>query len=401
MRAIIVGAGPGGATLAFLLARRGIDTVLIERQRDFAREFRGEVLLPSGLEPFEQMALQQALDAVPHVALNALALFVNGRQRLRASFDAATFGARRPRWVSQPGLLEMLVSQCRQFPNFQLLRGAHVRDLIFSGERVVGVEIDGGSQLRADVVIGADGRTSIVRRRLGVAVHQDSLPMDVVWCRLPMPGFFAADPHLRVYLGRGHLLLAAPVYDGRMQIAWVIAKGAFGEIRHRGMPECLDEMAAHVCPDLAAHLVRHRSGSVQPFLLSTVSDRVTPWSQGGVLLIGDAAHTMSPVGAQGLNIAIRDAIVTANHLVPALAGNESPARVDEAARRVERERLSEVEQIQRLQAFPPRVLLRDTWTNRLLLSVMPALLASSVMRSTRNSLLRRLGSGVGKVRLSV
>ena len=119
-RVVIVGAGPGGATLAYLLARRGIDVVLFERQTDFAREFRGEVLMPSGLEPFKQMGLWDELDSLPHVTLDTVSLYVNGTRRLHESFSPDFFGDFIPRWTSQPELLEMLVGQCQQFPNFQL-----------------------------------------------------------------------------------------------------------------------------------------------------------------------------------------------------------------------------------------------------------------------------------------
>src|SRR4030095_13595510 len=142
------------------------------------------VLLPGGLEPFKQMGLWDALDAVPHVTLNAAQLYVNGKLRVRAAFDPATFGDLTPRWTSQPALLEMLVSECSRFPNFHFERGVHVRDLVHAGDRVAGVTLDGGREIRAALVVGADGRSSIVRRRAAVIVHDDPTPMDVVWCRL-------------------------------------------------------------------------------------------------------------------------------------------------------------------------------------------------------------------------
>jgi 2-polyprenyl-6-methoxyphenol hydroxylase-like FAD-dependent oxidoreductase len=359
------------------------------------------VLLPGGLEPFAQMGLWDALDAVPHVTLNAVALYVNGKRRARVAFEPTQFGPFAPRWCSQPALLEMLVAQCAHQPSFRFERGTHVRDLVYDGERAVGVQLDGGRELRGDIVVGADGRTSIVRRRSEVPVHVDPVPMDVVWCKLPLPDWFRADPHLRGYVGGGHLLLAAPVYDGHLQLAWIIVKGQYGELRTRGIPELIDELAAHVSSDLAEHLRRHRDAAVQTFLLSVVSDRVTCWSRPGLLLIGDAAHTMSPVGAQGLNIAIRDAIVAANHLVPALAGGASPAAIDAATQRIEAERVPEVTEIQHLQAQPPRFLFRDTWWIRLALAVVPRLLPFAIRGAGRVAVIRRFAFGVTEVKLAV
>ena len=135
---------------------------------------------------------------------------------------------------------------------------------------------------------------------------------------------------------------------------------------------------ARVSPDLAQHLKRYREDSVHPFVLSTVSDRVETWSRPGMLLIGDAAHTMSPVGEQGLNIAIRDAVVAANHLVGAFEASPTATTIDEAGQRIEQERIPEVSQIQRIQALPPRFLLRNTLLSRIILSILPTILGSRV-----------------------
>ena len=404
--AVIVGAGPGGAVLAYLLARRGVETTLVERQDDFAREFRGEVLLPSGLEPFEQMGLWSALQTVPQVDLLGGELFVLGRLVLQLSFDEELFGSFSPRWLSQPGLLEMLIAEAGKHPSFRFVRGAAANALLEEGGRYTGVRIRsdaGEEEVRADLVVGADGRTSIVRRRAGLTVHRDRTPMDIVWYKLPIPPWMVDPPRLRAYAGGGHLLIAAPSYDGRLQIGWVIAKGSFGEIRKRGMPECLDAMADHVSPDFADHLRRHRDDAILPFLLSTVSDCVDEWTRPGLLVIGDAAHTMSPVGAQGLNVAIRDAVVAANHLVPVLAADADAAAVDRAAREVEAERTHEVRVTQRAQRYPPYLLFRKGWANRAFFATVRRLAGngskSPNLRASRG--FRRFGSGVDEVRLEV
>jgi 2-polyprenyl-6-methoxyphenol hydroxylase-like FAD-dependent oxidoreductase len=401
---IIVGAGPAGAALALLLAQRGIGVTLLERHTDFSREFRGEVLLPGGLDVLDQMGVWGSFETVDQVTLEALELYVNGSRRARIAFDPATFGKLSPRWVSQPALLEMLVARASAFPNFRIERGATVRALLQRNGRHAGVRAltaTGERELYGDLVIGADGRNSVVRRRAELPERLDPMPMDIVWCKVPLPEYARLDKPFRGYLGHGHLLLAAPVYDGMLQIGWVIRKGAFGDLRGRGMEACIGEMAKHVSPDLAVHLRRHAGDVVQPFLLSVVSDRVLEWSRPGLLVIGDAAHTMSPVGAQGINIALRDAIVAANHLVPALRSGADLAAVDAAARGVQAEREPEVIEIQRIQARPPRVILRDTWWARLALQIVPMLLASDIARARRGLLFRRFAFGITDVKLAV
>jgi 2-polyprenyl-6-methoxyphenol hydroxylase-like FAD-dependent oxidoreductase len=360
--AIVVGAGPAGASLAFLLADRGIEVTLLERQRDFAREFRGEVLLPGGIDALQQMGLGERLQGVPQAQPKTVSLYFNQRLVLEAALDPAFFAGRPALAVSQPALLEALVDEAAKRPTFHLLRGALVRDLLREGGRIVGVRAqteNGERTLRGDLVIGADGRASVIRRRGGFGAEEQAPPMDVVWCKVPALGDFR---DARAYVGRGHLLVAYHTWDGHLQIAWAILKGTFGEIRRGGIEQWVEEMAAHVTPDLGQHLRAHQGALVHPFLLDVISDRVRHWTLPGALLIGDAAHTMSPVGAQGLNVALRDAVVAANHLVPALRSSAEAHSIDAAARRVEEERYPEISAVQRAQAIPPRfVFSRAFW----------------------------------------
>ena len=399
--AVIAGAGPGGTALAYLLARRGIEVTLLERAQDFEREFRGEVLMPSAFDAFEQMGLGSVVAEVPQVRIRRVRVFLDGRPLFAADLDAAAFGEVPPAWVSQPRLLEALVARAGAFAGFRLLRGASVRDVLRRDGRVVGVRAHtaaGEREIRGDVVVGADGRASAIRRRTGARVRRSRVRMDVVWCKLPQPDFLRADPHLRGYLGGGHLLLVAPTAEGQMQIGWVIRKGRYGELRSRGLAEWIERLARQVSPDLAEHLLEHRTEAVQPFLLDVQSDRVERWCNQGAWLIGDAAHTLSPVGAQGLNIALRDAVVAANHLLPALLAGASPDALDDAAGRFQAERLPEVRTIQRLQALaPPLVLSRSSWA-RLLLRLVPLALR---LQPAAGGALRRFARGVTQVRLKV
>ncbi len=403
-RVIIVGAGPGGAVLAYLLARSGVRTTLLERHTDFAREFRGEVLMPGGLEPFSQMGLWEALDSVPHTPVERFGIYANGKKVAGLELPEGVFGQYGPRWVSQPDLLEMLVGEAARFPSFELVRGAAVRHLVRDQGRVVGVGISsetGERELRAELIIGADGRASMVRKRSGLPVEEDATPMDIVWLKLPRPDDLEifSETELRAYIGGGRLLLVAATPDDRMQLGWIIPKGSFGDLRSRGLPALIDEIAGQADPEMAEHLRRHREDSVSPFLLSTVSNHVQSWSAPGMLLIGDAAHTMSPVGAQGLNMAIRDAVVAANHLGPVLRAGSDPAALDAAAQAVEAERRHEIASIQKLQAIPPKIMLRDAWWTRLILRILPRLARGQIRKARNEGVFGRFAWGVSEVRL--
>jgi len=359
---VIVGAGPAGAALAHVLAQRGIRVTLLERQRHFDREFRGEVLMPSGIEALESMGLGAALEASPRSFPKGLELYTNGVPVFQVSLEEGFFRGKPPVATSQPALLEEIVLAASKSPDFRLMRGATVRDLLRASDRVVGVRIHsdaGTSELHADLVIGADGRGSLVRKRAGLVATEQAAPMDLVWFKVAaLPGLEGA----RVYIGGGHLLIAYSAWDGQLQVAWVIVKGTFGELRSRGIEEWVRELQSHVSPDLADHLARHQGEIQRPFLLDVVSDRVTSWRAPGALVIGDAAHTMSPVGGQGLNVALRDAVVAANLLVPVLAGDPRSERIDQALACIEAERMPEITAIQRLQALPPKLLLsRALW----------------------------------------
>ena len=391
-RVVIVGAGPAGATLALLLAERGIDVTLLERRRDFAREFRGEILMPSGIEALDQMGLAGLLTRIPTRTNRELTVYLNGRSIVGGSLSREVFGDRLPTVVSQPAFLEGVVEIAGRNPGFEFRPGVAVKSLVREANRVARVVIhdatdnaSGERTVRADLVVGADGRNSFVRKQLALSARSMSPPMDVVWCKLPRPDGWTG---MHAYIGSGHLLIAYHTWDDTLQLAWVILKGTFGALRSQGIEAWVEDMANHVSPDLAAHLRQssHRIG--RPFLLDSVSDRVDRWSQPGALLIGDAAHAMSPVGGQGINIALRDAIVAANHLIPALSGPVDHERVTRALSDVEAERLSEVQPIQRLQALPPRIVLNRAWYGELARGILghavrrPAVRAGAARRAS-------------------
>jgi 2-polyprenyl-6-methoxyphenol hydroxylase-like FAD-dependent oxidoreductase len=404
VKALIVGAGPAGAALAFLLARRGLEVSLIERQRDFAREFRGEAVMPSGLDVFRQMGLADAFDQLPQTRPTRVRVHRN--RRLIAEFAAETAQQRRllPRIVSQPEMLEMLLAQASAHPRFRFYRGASVDALLQRSGRTVGVRLAGGEarEIEADVVIGADGRGSVVRRRAGLVPDRERERFDVVWFKVPRPEFLADRDHTAlVYLGRGHLMLGFPSYDGTLQLAWIIDKGAFGGLRARGIESWVEEMAQHVGPELGDHLRAHKRELGHPFVLDVVCYLLPRWTAPGLMLLGDAAHPMSPVGGQGINIALRDAVVAANHLVPVLEAGGSAAEIDAATGAFQRERYAEVRTLQRMQRVPPRFVFQRTWWARLALGLAPLLLRLQLPASAGSGVVGRFAFGIDDVVLRV
>jgi len=360
---IVVGAGPAGAVLANLLATRGVRTTLLERQSDFAREFRGEVVLPSGIEALRTLDIDPALEKVPQIQPESFELYVNGKRVLRVDTALQDFEGLRPRVYSQPALLETVVAETAARTDLVFERGASVKELLHEGSRIAGVRVrtpSGERRLTADLVIGCDGRASVVRRQAPLEVSSEELPMDIVWFKIPAPANWQGKASARFCLGRGHLFICYVTWDGMLQTAWVIEKGSFGALRERGVDEWAEEMALHVPEDLSNHVLLHKDQLVHPFLLSTAADRVRRWSVPGALVLGDAAHTMSPVGGQGINIALRDAVVAANHLVPVLRDGGGLEALDEASKRIEAERMPEVKRIQTMQALPPRIMLPRT-----------------------------------------
>jgi len=223
--------------------------------------------------------------------------------------------------------------------------------------------------------------------------------MDIVWCKLPCPDGWQG---VRAFVGSGHLLVAYRTWDDTLQLGWVILKGTFGELRKRGIDQWIAEMANHVSADLAAHLRRHADAAQKPFLLDTVSDCVSRWSAPGALVIGDAAHTMSPVGGQGVNIALRDSVITANHLLGVLADpTPDPAAVDAALAAIEAERMAEVAVIQEMQAQPPKVVLSRAWWGEPVRQLAGLLLKRQAVRARVADRVAAFPFGITEVELTV
>jgi 2-polyprenyl-6-methoxyphenol hydroxylase-like FAD-dependent oxidoreductase len=313
----VVGGGPAGAVLALLLARQGVEVMLLEAHRDFERDFRGDTVHPSTLELLEQLGLLERLFELPHARLADFPThFPDGSVSAPAK---PLPHAKYPHsyQVPQARFIELLVAEARRHPSFHLAMGARVEQLIEEDGRVLGVRYraqDGMQEIRADLVVGADGRFSKVRQLAGMELKGAAETMDVLWLRMP---YAANDPERAhgVYIGPDSMLVVTRRGDG-WQIGFILAKGGYQRLREAGL-ESLRQSIDQLAPWLADRTPHLRDWS-ETSLLVVAAGRVDRWYRSGLLLIGDAAHVMSPVFGVGINYAIQDAIVASNVLGPRL-----------------------------------------------------------------------------------
>ena len=398
----IIGGGPGGATLANILASRGVSTVLVERQKDFSKEFRGEGLMPSGNEVLEQIGFN--LDDVDYRKVEEMNLFYKGELEANPEIDFLKRGELR--WVSQPQLLEKLIEKASDFDNFIFYRGYKAQDLIYSEDRVDGVLVTDGNDevsIRAKVVIGFDGRTSMVRRKLNFKVKEYKLQPDVLWFKIPYPEKFIPGSQAFFSLFPKSFLVAVPVYDEKLQVGWIIPAGSYGELRKKGQEKWIQYIKEKSPKGFADHLQKCLDEKLisDPFILKMTLDRVKKWHTKGALLLGDAAHTMNAVGGQGLNIALRDAVVCANHLVPLMNGNPSNASLDKAFDAIEKERISEVRQVQAIQSRPPKFITLGEFSVQLIVPILRFVFRFNFMNYLREAAIEKMSRGFSKVKLKV
>ncbi|HLJ59852.1 MAG TPA: FAD-dependent oxidoreductase [bacterium] len=318
----VVGCGPAGAVLGLLLARAGVDVIVLEKHGDFLRDFRGDTIHPSTLEILDDLGLAKRFLALPHSRAEQFTLRTTAGETL--SFDFRVLHTKFPFivFVPQWDFLNFVTAEARRYPNFRLLMNADVSGLIEESDTVCGVRYRtdaGETDMRALLTIGADGRSSRTRDAAALPRTTTSPPMDVLWFRLSRD---RNDPgHVQAILGPGHFIA---MFDrgSYWQIAYVIPKDGADAVRAAGL-EAFRRSVANLLPIFA-----NRVGALvdwdQIKLLTVRSDRLTRWYRAGYLAIGDAAHAMSPVGGVGINVAIQDAAATANILWrPLLHGSVS------------------------------------------------------------------------------
>ena len=317
----VVGGGPGGAVLALLLARKGVDVTLLESHPDFDREFRGDTLHPSVMEIMDSLGLADRLLKLRHSKVRTFTLQTASGpftpvdlSRLKTRFPYITL-------MPQTSFLEFITGEAARYPNFRLVMGAKVRELVEEDGVIRGARYEDREgvehEVRAVLTVGADGRGSRVRRLAGFEAKKTSPPMDVLWFKLPRE---KEDPEGVVgRFGQGRIAIMLD-RDDYWQAGYVIPKGTFPELRHAGIGE-LRRRFSELIPEFSGR-VESLTDWKQVSLLSVESSRCERWYREGLLLIGDAAHVMSPVGGVGINYAIQDAVAAANVLTTPLTESQ-------------------------------------------------------------------------------
>jgi 2-polyprenyl-6-methoxyphenol hydroxylase-like FAD-dependent oxidoreductase len=310
----IVGGGPGGVILALLLARKGIAVTLLEAHMDFDRDFRGDTVHSSTMEIMDQLGLAERLLQVRHTKQREFTISTNDGTitpvdlgRLKTKFPYVTI-------MHQPDFLNFLVQEAQKYENFQLIMGAQVDELVEEDGVVRGVRYrgqDGWYELRAILTVGADGRFSRVRKLAGFEPIKTSPPMDVLWFRLSKGGGDLIKGGLGGRIGTRALIVVIDRFD-YWQVGYIFPKGGYQQMKAQGIAQLRQHLAETV-PELASHVDELKEWK-QIAVLSVESSRVPRWYRPGLLVIGDAAHVMSPAGGVGINYAVQDAVVAANVL---------------------------------------------------------------------------------------
>ena len=345
-RCCIVGGGPAGLFLGYLLARAGVEVIVLEKHKDFLRDFRGDTIHPSTLELMHELGILDEFLKIADKHFDSLDLNFEGQQIPGPYFTHLPTKCKFITFAPQWDFLNLLAKHAGEYPHFQVHMQATATNLIYEGDRVIGVKVDGLNgeyEIHTDLVVGADGRGSQMRIEAGVEVIEQGIPIDVLWFRVGKSGELNDQTLARIKNGRMLITVDRGDY---FQTGMIIQKGHFDEMKQEGL-EVFRNRVVDILPDLADGIAEIDDWK-KVRLLSVQLNHITNWAQPGLLLIGDAAHAMSPVGGVGVNLAVQDAVATANLLADKLY--EGKVTLDDL-KQVQQRRESPAHKTQRMQVF--------------------------------------------------
>ena len=338
---VIAGGGPAGMMLGYLLARAGVDVTVLEKHKDFLRDFRGDTVHPSTLQIMKELGLLEKFLKLPYTRINTANLVIGDEHFTIGDFSrlptACKFIALMPQW----DFLDFLAGEAKAFPHFHLLMQTQAKDLLAQSERICGLIATGPNghvQIKAGLTIAADGRDSVLRDKSGLKLEDLGAPFDVLWLRLPV---HRGDPVDLVGRAKGGQLFVMIYRTDYWQCAYLIPKGGFESIKADGLSKFRARLK-QIAGFAADRVDEAITDFDQVKLLTVTVNRLSHWARPGFLCIGDAAHAMSPVGGVGINLAIQDAVGTANILGPVLQKGVP--------------RFSDLKKVQQRRQFPTRVI---------------------------------------------
>ncbi|WP_329063459.1 FAD-dependent oxidoreductase [Streptomyces sp. NBC_01429] len=366
----VVGGGPGGMMAGLLLARQGLEVVVLERHADFLRDFRGDTVHPSTLQVLEELGLVEEFLKIHHIKAPAITMETamgpvtfSDFTRLRSRYPYMAF---MPQW----DVLNFLAEAGRRYPGFRLLQEATVTGLVTAGGHVTGVRADtpqGPVEFASKLVVAADGRHSTMRAHAGLRTAESVAPMDALWFRLSRE-----DGEVYPTIRAGNGFLIGTINRGDFwQIVYMIPKGGYGAVREAGLGGFRDAVAA-IHGGMRERLEKEINDWDDIKLLDVRIDRLRRWYRPGLVCVGDAAHAMSPAGGVGINLAIQDAVAAARILGPVLREGRTPT-------------LPELRRVQRRRQFPMRVV------QFIQLRLLSDLYPSATRKGTDKPLVPRLG----------
>ncbi|MBV8361862.1 MAG: FAD-dependent oxidoreductase [Deltaproteobacteria bacterium] len=338
-RCCVAGGGPAGMMLGFLLARAGVDVVVFEKHVDFLRDFRGDTIHPSTLEIMHELGMLDDFLRLPHQKARVLGAQFGDTAMTFADFTRLPVHCKFLAFMPQWDFLNFIAQRAASYPSFHLRMSAEVTDLVEEAGRIAGARVttsNGPFEVRADLVVGADGRGSLVREKAGLKVKEFGAPMDVLWLRLRRTPGDPEETAGHIDVGRIFIMINR---GNEWQLGFVIPKGTSEQVREQGLPAFRETIIT------LAPLLRDRVSDLRDWnevkLLTVRVDRLSQWYRSGLLCIGDASHAMSPVGGIGINLAIQDAVAAANILA-------APLREGRVAD-------SDLRQVQERRALPTRL----------------------------------------------